>query len=69
MKCPKCGSIKCSIVTSTKETGKDYSFTRGILGELFAGPLGMLAGWKNNRTLDVQAYWKCDRCGYKFKAQ
>lgn len=66
VKCPKCGSVNCSISSETKTTGKDYSVAGGLLGELIFGPSGFVCGMSNSRTMDVQAFWICKNCGNKF---
>ncbi|MGN0389814.1 MAG: hypothetical protein ACI4L2_03290 [Wujia sp.] len=68
MKCPKCGSIDCKIVSETKESGRDYSICDGFLGELCLGPSGFICGMTNDRDVDVQTFWVCRKCGCKFKS-
>ena len=45
MKCPKCGSENCQIITSTHTEGKDFSASKGCCGWLLAGPVGVLCGF------------------------
>jgi len=66
--CPKCGYNYCNLISETNTKGSDYSICAGALGELFFGPLGMACGWTDNRKSNVDAYWVCKKCGYKFKA-
>lgn len=68
MKCPKCGYTYCDIVSELKEKGSDYSICMGILGIILFGSLGNVCGWTNERDTNVEAYWVCKRCGYRFKA-
>lgn len=68
MKCPRCGNNYCKIVGTTKSTGTDYSICNGLLGEMCFGPSGFICGFSDSRNTEVEAYWVCDKCGYKFKA-
>ena len=68
MKCPKCGNDYCNIVSNTKITGKDYSIGRGLLGEAVFGTSGYICGMSDSRDVNVEAYWVCKKCGYKFKS-
>ncbi len=68
MKCPKCGNNYCDMVSDKKTTGTDYSICRGILGEMLFGSSGFICGMSDSRNTNVEAYWVCKKCGYKFKA-
>ena len=37
MRCPKCGSENCQIITETQTTGKDYSIGKGLCGWCLTG--------------------------------
>ncbi len=67
MKCPKCGYDYCDLVADSNTTGTDFSIWRGIIGELFFRQ-GYLFGLSNSRKTDVEAYWVCKECKYKFKS-
>lgn len=68
MKCPKCGNNYCKISSKTETTGKDYFIGRGLCGEILFGPVGFLCGFSDSRDINVEAYWICAKCGYRFKA-
>ncbi len=70
MRCPKCGSENCQIITETQTSGKDYSIGKGLCGWcLTGGPIGLLCGFctGGKKTLS-QAYWICNTCGKKWRA-
>lgn len=68
MRCPKCGNDYCKMSSETKITGKDYSIGQGLCGEILFGPAGFLCGFSDSRNVNVEAYWVCAKCGYRFKA-
>lgn len=68
MQCPKCGNETCEIITEKHSSGSDYSLGSGLCGMALFGPLGSACGWTDGKTTTVDAYWKCPKCGYKFKA-
>lgn len=70
--CPQCGNPNLQITTETNVTtsGKNFSGTKGCLGYLLFGPLGILCGGcgqsqKTNTT--NKTYWVCPNCGKKFQ--
>lgn len=74
MKCPKCGSENCQIITETRTAGKDYSAGKGICGTIFSfmmgcGPIGVLCGFcGEGKTTTTTNYWICNSCGKKWRA-
>ena len=56
------------MISETKTTGTDYSICSGLCGEILFGPAGFVCGFSDSRNTDVNAYWVCTKCGYKFKA-
>ena len=69
MRCPKCGSENCQIITSTHTEGTDFSAGKGCCGWLLAGPPGILCGFctKGKQTY-TESFWVCNTCGKKWKA-
>lgn len=75
--CPECGSRDLQYVTdtdfSTTVKNKGYSGSKGCLGFLMFGPLGMLCGncgsGKSTTTVDTTTShgWICKNCGHKFR--
>jgi len=51
-----------------KNTGKDYSVWRGLMGEMIFGASGFVLGMSDSYKTDVEAYWVCKKCDHKFKA-
>lgn len=68
MKCKKCGYNYCKITSQTETSGKDYSVMKGLVGTTVFGKAGYILGFSNSTNIDVNAFWICDKCGYKFKA-
>lgn len=68
-KCPRCNNENCQIINEVKTEGKDFSASKGCLGALLLGPLGILCGacGKGKQTTTTN-YWVCNKCGYKWKA-
>lgn len=59
MFCPKCGSRRIG-------TGKrGFSWRNGIIGSLFFGDHGFLAGFLGSRDI----VYECEDCGYVWKAE
>ena len=68
MKCPKCGSENCQIITSMHTEGTDYSAPAAICGWLLAGPVGLLCGFcTDGKQTHTESYWVCQTCGQKWK--
>lgn len=74
--CPRCGcnDLQAIVETSTsvRTTGSNYSGTKGCLGWLLFGPLGLLCGsigQKQRMYVDTTNtnYWVCSECGNKFR--
>lgn len=70
MVCYSCGSRNFQLTTEIKTTttGKNYSGTKGCLGYLLLGPLGLLCGscgqgQQTNST--TSTHWICSNCGKK----
>lgn len=70
MKCPKCGSENCQIVSDISTSGKDYNAGNGCCGAILFGPLGLLCGaaGKGKQT-KTEHFWICNNCGNKWKAE
>jgi hypothetical protein len=56
------------MVSEKTTTGKDFSIIRALLGETLCGAEGFVCGFSDSRNTDVEAYWVCKKCKYKFKA-
>lgn len=41
MICPKCGSENCNVINETYTSGSDFSASKGCLGALLFGPIGL----------------------------
>lgn len=70
MRCPKCGSEICHIITETESNFQGYGIGKGCLGYLCLGPIGWLCGLcgMGKGRVRSSAFWVCNTCGYKFKA-
>ena len=68
MKCPRCGEENCSVINEVTTSGKDFSASKGCLGALIFGPLGILCGscGEEKKTKNTN-YWVCNNCGNKWK--
>lgn len=74
IKCPMCGKTNLQYVTETDtkvETSGGYSGTKGCMGYLLLGPLGLLCGncgsSKKTTVTDIHKhFWVCSDCGHKF---
>jgi hypothetical protein len=68
MRCPKCGSENCQIITDMHTEGKDFSASKGCCGWLLAGPIGVLCGFcTDGKRTYTDSYWVCNSCGKKWK--
>jgi hypothetical protein len=68
MKCPKCKSEECSVITETTTKGKDYSAGKGCLGAMLFGYIGLLCGaCGKGKEIRNTHYWVCHKCGHKWK--
>ena len=69
MNCPKCNSNKCHVINQVTTKGTDFSASKGCLGWICFGPIGLLCGacGKGKQIVNTQ-YWVCDECGKKWKA-
>ena len=70
--CPHCGGRRLQITTETDvhTSGKNYSGSKGCLGALMFGPLGLLCGscgQGQKTTTTNTTYWLCPDCGHKFR--
>lgn len=72
--CIFCGSnnVKVEVITETKtQGGQGFSATKGCLGYLLLGPLGILCGTcgsKQSTTVsENKTWWVCSDCGNRFK--
>jgi DNA-directed RNA polymerase subunit RPC12/RpoP len=70
--CPQCGNTELQVLneTNVETTGKNYSASKGCLGYLMFGPLGVLCGscGKGQQTKTTNTtYWTCPKCGKKFR--
>ncbi|MCD8025690.1 MAG: hypothetical protein LUF33_01820 [Clostridiales bacterium] len=71
--CPQCGNrdLQVQTITDVKSEGKNFSGTKGCLGYILFGPLGLLCGscgQKEKITTTNSTYWTCPKCGKKFRA-
>lgn len=58
--------------TSAKSSGGGYSGSKGCLGWLLFGPIGLLCGTIGQKqrisvSTENRLYWVCSQCGYKFR--
>ena len=68
MRCPKCGSFNCQILTDTTTKGKDFSGSKGCLGALCFGPIGILCGaCGKGKQMKTKHFYFCPNCGNKFQ--
>ncbi len=69
MKCPKCHSEGCQIITETQTSGKDYSVGKGCCGAMFLQSwFGLLCGFcGEGKKTKTKNFWICHNCGHKFK--
>ncbi len=68
MKCPKCGSENCQVITETYTEGKDVSAIKGLCGGCLIGPLGILCAFcGDGKQTKTQNFWVCNNCGKKWK--
>lgn len=76
VKCPRCEGRHLYPINETETTvhtsGKGYSGTKGCLGWLLFGPIGLLFGnmgekHKTSVSTSYKLYWVCNECGYKFR--
>ena len=70
MKCPKCGTDNCQIITETNMKSKGFGAGKGCCGAIFFGPIGFLCGlcgMGKTKTTN-QSFWICTNCSNKFKA-
>lgn len=76
LKCPRCGNRNLQSLnemsSSAKSSGGGYSGTKGCLGWLLFGPIGLLCGTigqkqKISVSTENRLYWVCPQCGYKFR--
>lgn len=72
MVCPCCGSDRVQITTEaiTTTAGKDFSASKGCLGYLLLGPLGVLCGAcgpGKQATTTNSSVWICTVCGERFR--
>lgn len=74
--CPRCGcnNLQATVETATsvRTTGGGYSGTKGCMGWLLFGPIGLLCGnlgQKQRMYVDTKntSYWICSECGNKFR--
>lgn len=67
MKCPKCESENCEIITESQKVGKNFSATKGCCCAMILGPIGLLCGLcGKGKQVETRAYWVCSECGNKF---
>lgn len=76
VKCPRCGEHDLhplnETTTSVQTNGGGYSSSKGCLGWLLFGPIGLLfgeMGQKQKTTINTEQklFWVCKECGFKFR--
>jgi len=74
LNCPNCKSknLQAIIESDTSGTaGKGYSGTKGCLGLVLLGPLGLLCGNCGSKQATIKTtnkiFWMCRDCGTKFR--
>ena len=69
MRCPRCGNEYCHIIEETEMKG--YGLGKGCCGYIVFGPIGLLCGMcgMGEGKKSKKAYWICNECGKKFRAQ
>lgn len=69
MRCPRCKSDSCQLISEMETSGKPYSICKGLCGGLTFGKIGLLCGFcGEGQTTKTKNYWVCHNCGHKFKA-
>ena len=70
MKCPRCGSETCQIITESQMKTKGFGFGKGCCGYLLVGPIGWLCGLcgMGEFKTTTRHFWICNHCGNKFRA-
>lgn len=76
VKCPRCGEHNLyplnETSTSVQTSGGGYSSSKGCLGWLLVGPVGLLCGGmgqKQRTSVSTvhKLFWVCNECGFKFR--
>ena len=76
VRCPRCGERNLhplnETTTSVQTSGGGYSSSKGCLGWLLFGPVGLLCGGlgqKQRTSVNTanKLYWVCNECGFKFR--
>lgn len=76
VKCPRCGERDLHPInettTSVQTSGGGYSSSKGGLGWLLFGPIGLLCGGlgqKQRTSINTvhKLFWICNECGFKFR--
>lgn len=76
VKCPRCGEHNLypmnETSTSVHTSGGGYSGSKGCLGWLLFGPIGLLCGGmgqKQRTSVNTvhKLFWICNECGFKFR--
>lgn len=56
--CPACGGHNCTIINEATVSGKDFSLTKGCLGIILLGPIGLCCGkCGEGRSVENTNYW------------
>lgn len=68
IKCPNCNGHNIQTSTTLTTTEGGYSGTKGCLGFLLFGPLGLLCGnCGSKQKHSSKTCWVCADCGYTFR--
>lgn len=76
VRCPRCGEHNLHPMnetsTSVQTSGGGYSSSKGCLGWLLFGPIGLLCGGlgqKQRTSVNTvnKLFWICNECGFKFR--
>ncbi len=68
MRCPRCGSFNCQILTDMSTKGKDFSGAKGCLGAICFGPIGVLCGsCGKGKQMKTKHFYFCPNCGNRFE--
>ena len=69
MECPNCKKNNTQMINEVESKGKNFSATKGCLGTILLGPIGLLCGsCGKGKQIKSQNYWVCNDCGHKWKA-
>lgn len=72
MRCPKCGSYNCDIISDTETKTKGYNVGSGLCGYIvMGGPIGLLCGacGMGKTKSKTRCFGYCSDCGRRFRVR